>query len=253
MGSLLVCDWLHSVGQNHFYVMMFFIQGCCFIRSLHFSFVLQRRLRAEFKAVSTVPLQPAGWRIIPSGRSTVQASSIRMTRTFHPDLPLCREASNYSKLHLSGGLSNTSRHRPVVNHLWDFFSKTQIWEDNRNRPGNVYSRPDALIYKARCIQNSDVQTLVFMVRRLKLLIWKLSASYQPSGRQLLWSGRAKPWYENCVQLKCDRPDAAQFRKEFQWIWKADHIVVRLDALCLPSGQRLGKPNKMPFRSSVAYK
>jgi hypothetical protein len=22
MGSLLVCDWLHSVGQNHFFVMM---------------------------------------------------------------------------------------------------------------------------------------------------------------------------------------------------------------------------------------
>jgi len=38
---LLVCDWLHSVGQNHFYVMMSFIQGCCFIQSLHLSYELQ--------------------------------------------------------------------------------------------------------------------------------------------------------------------------------------------------------------------
>jgi hypothetical protein len=38
-----------------------------------------------------------------------------------------------------------------------------------------------------------------------------------------------------------RPDAAQFRKELQRIWKADRTVVCLDAICLPSGRRLGKP------------
>jgi hypothetical protein len=59
-GGVLVCDWLHFVGQNHFYVMMLFVQGYCFIRSLHFSFVLLRRLCAEFKAVSTIPLQLFG-------------------------------------------------------------------------------------------------------------------------------------------------------------------------------------------------
>jgi hypothetical protein len=36
---LLVCDWLHYVEQNHFYVMVFIIQGCYSIQSLHFSSV----------------------------------------------------------------------------------------------------------------------------------------------------------------------------------------------------------------------
>jgi hypothetical protein len=38
---MLVCDWLHSVGQNHFYVMLLFIKGYCYIQSLHFIYVLQ--------------------------------------------------------------------------------------------------------------------------------------------------------------------------------------------------------------------
>jgi hypothetical protein len=33
--------WLHSVGQNHFYVTLLLSQGCCFIQSLHFSYKLQ--------------------------------------------------------------------------------------------------------------------------------------------------------------------------------------------------------------------
>jgi hypothetical protein len=105
---LLVCDWLHSVGQNHFYVMMLIIQGCCFIRSLHFSFELQRILCAEFKSVSSIPLQLSGRCVILPRRSTVQASLVQMTRTFRLDLPLCREASNCSKLHPSECFSNTS-------------------------------------------------------------------------------------------------------------------------------------------------
>jgi len=37
IGSLLVCNWLHSVGQNHFHVMMLFIKGSVIFRSLLFS------------------------------------------------------------------------------------------------------------------------------------------------------------------------------------------------------------------------
>jgi hypothetical protein len=42
-------------------------------------------------------------------------------------------------------------------------------------------------------------------------------------------------------------------KNFCEIWKADHTVVRPDALCLPSGWGLGKSNQTRFRSSIAYK
>jgi hypothetical protein len=59
-GSLLVCDWLHSVGQNHFYVMMLIIQGCCFIQSLHFSYELQEDFVQDSKQRSSIPLHPSG-------------------------------------------------------------------------------------------------------------------------------------------------------------------------------------------------
>jgi hypothetical protein len=40
-GEFVSLCWLHSVGQNHFYVMLLLSQGCCFIQSLLFSYVLQ--------------------------------------------------------------------------------------------------------------------------------------------------------------------------------------------------------------------
>jgi hypothetical protein len=45
---------------------------------------------------------PSGRRGIPSGCSSVKASSIRTTRTFRPEAHQFLEASNSSRLHLSG-------------------------------------------------------------------------------------------------------------------------------------------------------
>jgi len=138
-------------------------------------FIVQRRLCAEFKAVSSVPLQPSRQRAILSGCSTVQASSVRTTRTFRPDLPLCREASNCSKLYTSECLSSKSGCCLVFNQLCDFFPKTQIWEDSCNRSDDVYSRPNVLIHKASC---------AFKVK--------------PSGRQSSWFGSSSFIYGDCV-------------------------------------------------------
>jgi len=52
-----------------------------------------------------------------------------------------------------------------------------------------------------------VQTLVFMVRTIKLQIWKLRALVQPSRHQPLGSGCSEPYYGNYMQPKCNRPDA----------------------------------------------
>jgi hypothetical protein len=48
---------------------------------------------------------------------------------------------------------------------------------------------------------------VFMVRTIKLYIWKLRALVQPFGRQPLGYGLSKPYYGNYMQPKCNRPDA----------------------------------------------
>jgi hypothetical protein len=85
--------------------------------------------------------QPSERRVKPSGR-TSDYSIIR------PDLPLCRETSNCSSLHLSGRFSSLSRRLSVFDQASGFLSKTQIWEDCCNRPDDVDSRSDALIHKA---------------------------------------------------------------------------------------------------------
>jgi hypothetical protein len=62
-----------------------------------------------------------------------------------------------------------------------------------------------------------------MVRTREALIWKLhEPKVRPSRRQ-----------GNTVQMRLNS------EKNFCEIWKADRIVVRLDALCLPSGWHLG--------------
>jgi hypothetical protein len=52
-----------------------------------------------------------------------KASSVRTTRTFRPDLPLCREALNCSSMHPSRHFNNTSGRLLVFDKLQDFFPK----------------------------------------------------------------------------------------------------------------------------------
>jgi hypothetical protein len=52
-----------------------------------------------------------------------KASSVRTTRTSRPDLPLCREVSNCTRLHPSGRFSSTSGRHSVFDKLQDFFPK----------------------------------------------------------------------------------------------------------------------------------
>jgi hypothetical protein len=102
--------WLHSIGQNHFYVMLLLSQGCCFIQGLLFNYVLQEDSVKFLRKFISVPCQPSGRRGIPSGRSSVKASSVRTTRTFRPDAHQYLEASNSSSLHLSGRNGKSSEH-----------------------------------------------------------------------------------------------------------------------------------------------
>jgi hypothetical protein len=78
---------------------------------------------AQIPSQKSDPIHLSGQRDIPSGRSTVKASSIRTTRTFRPDFPLCCEASNCSKLHSSGRLSNTAGRLSVFDKENNFVPK----------------------------------------------------------------------------------------------------------------------------------
>jgi hypothetical protein len=89
---VLVCDWLHSVGQNHFYVMFLFNQGYRLILSLLFRDVLQ-------VDSAQIPSQ-RGWiprfcLDVPVNRpNTHQSSNIR------PNFHQCPEALNCSENNL---------------------------------------------------------------------------------------------------------------------------------------------------------
>jgi hypothetical protein len=137
-----------------------------------------------------------------------EASSVRTTRNFRPNLPLCREASNCSSLHPSEHFSSTSGRLSVFDKLQDFFPKHSygkfattvqttwipVWTRSSIRQvSHSKSRhPDASLHgsdaRATDIEivyiRSTVRTTIPLVRTCESLIWKLrTAKVRPSGRQ----------------------------------------------------------------------
>jgi hypothetical protein len=125
-----------------------------------------RRLSANFKTVKFSFLHPFGRRGFPFRPSIVQASSVRTTRNFLLDIPLCREPSNCSSLHLFGRLSNTAGHLSMFEKENDFFPKHTYGKTAATVRMMWCSRPDAILYKASHAEE-----------------------VQPSGRQTPWSRR----------------------------------------------------------------
>lgn len=123
MSILLVCDWLHSIGQNHFYVMLLIYQGCCLYSESTFQLCASRRFCVDFKTVKfkSLAFVRTTWYSVRTLIS--QATSIRMMRTFRPDSHLYLEALNCSRLHLFRQLSNTSGCLSVFDKQKDFLSK----------------------------------------------------------------------------------------------------------------------------------
>jgi hypothetical protein len=88
---MLVCDWLHSIGQNHFYVMLPFVQEYhFFFQSLRFRNVLLK-VQRRFCAVSKLE------KIGSQASVRMAQSCVRM-----PINVYC------SSLHSSGHLNNMS-------------------------------------------------------------------------------------------------------------------------------------------------
>jgi hypothetical protein len=185
---LLVCNWPHSVGQNHFFVKMFFNRDStvqkCFQKILH---ILQGR---KFDSL------PAVW---------TMCHTVRTTRTFLLDLPLCREVSNCSSLHSSGRFSSMFGGLSVFDKLQDFFQKHRYgkiaatvrttWIPIQTRSSirkvlhSKSRRPDASQHgqdacapsiEIACIK-STVRTTIPPVRTRKAFIRKLlAAEVRPS-------------------------------------------------------------------------
>jgi hypothetical protein len=111
-----------------------------------------------------------------------KASSVRTMRIFHPNLPLCQEASNCSNLHPSGCFSRTSGRLSVFNKLQDFF------------PKHSYRKIAATVRTPSSIR--QVLNLKSRSPDASQHGPDTRASHQPSGRPFPWFEYAKPWYGN---------------------------------------------------------
>jgi len=164
--TLLVCNWLHSVGQNHFYVMMLLNRDSAIQRS-------SRRFCTVYKSEKSNPLEPSGRRDIPSGCPTVQS-------IICPDSSGPSSVSRSFKLFHLASVQTFQKHVRTTLSVWPamgFLSKTRIWEDRCNHPNNVDSHPDVLIHKASYafkIQTSGWQPS--WSGRSSYLIWKVRAA-----------------------------------------------------------------------------
>jgi hypothetical protein len=119
-------------------------------------------------------------RTLPSGRQSDQASSVRTTCIFRPDL-YC-----FEKL-LVQPVSVRTYQQPVRTPLSDRSASDSFQVQNKGRwytnSDDVVSRPDALIHKARiAIQISLSGHQLALVRTRVQLIWKLPIRLQLSGR-----------------------------------------------------------------------
>jgi hypothetical protein len=175
-----------------------------------------------------------------------KASSVQTTRTFRPDLPLCREASNCSSLHPSRRFGSTSGRHSVFHQPWDFLPKhsygkiaatvwttwipvrtrssiRQVSHSKSKRPDVNPLGPDvrASDMEITCIR-STIRMTIPLVRMREALVWKvLIAKVRLSGRQgtTVWtrlkSGKnfskifKKPIAQLSVRTPYDfRPDGA---------------------------------------------
>jgi len=110
--------WLHSVWQNHYYVMLLFYQGCCLFQSLHFRKVVQNVQRifcADSKFPSGLPSHAFGRPSVSRRFEQFKVKSVWM-----------------SWQHV--------RTLIEVQQVIRFPSQTRIWEDNCIRP-NVRATP----------------------------------------------------------------------------------------------------------------
>jgi hypothetical protein len=167
---VLVCNWLHSVGQNHFFVMMHLNMDSAIPSS-------SRRFCTIYKPEKLDPLQPSRQHNIPFGCPTVQ-SIIRLdNKNFHSGPSSMSRSFKLFQLASARMFQQHVRTTLSVRPAMRFLSKTQIWEDHCNRP-------EALIHKASC-----------------------AFKIQTSERQPSWSERTIYLYGNCEDDHSIGPNA----------------------------------------------
>jgi hypothetical protein len=133
--NVLVWDWLHSLWQNYFYVMLLHIQGCCFYSKSSIQICASKRLSVDFKTEKSDPKHPSRRPSITSGRSSV--SNICPNDVVIPSG--CPSVSKSFQLFKVAYVRMSQQHVRTlfsVQQVKWFPLQTHIWEDNCNCPND---------------------------------------------------------------------------------------------------------------------
>jgi hypothetical protein len=172
---MLVCNWPHSVGQNHFYVIMFFNRDSaiqkCFQKILH---SLQVRKFGSLPVVRTLSCpkhHPSGRRGFPSGASPVLRSfellQLAFVRTFQQPvrttLSVRPKLQDFFPKHKYGKIAAIVRTTWIP--AWTRSSIRQVSQFKSRRPDASQHGPDARAsnMEIACI-SSTVRTTILLVQ-----------------------------------------------------------------------------------------
>jgi hypothetical protein len=161
--------------------MLLLSQGCCFIQSLLFSYVL-REDSVKFSRIYFGSL-----------------SAVRTMRSFRPDTHQCLEASNSSRLHPSGRNSNRLD-------ALQSLRKSQCFSASVRTTWLYHSDAIQCLTRIRVSASrhsygktaATVRTMCDPVRKMSSIRQERAYQVQPSGRQPSWSGQSSFIYGNCV-------------------------------------------------------
>jgi hypothetical protein len=82
---LLVCDWLHSIGQNQFHVMLLFLSGMLFLLRVYMSVMCFKKILCGFQDKEVESLSSVRTSLSIVQTLFIQATSVRMMWLFRPD------------------------------------------------------------------------------------------------------------------------------------------------------------------------
>jgi len=196
--------WLHSVGQNHF----------CVILLLYPESTLQlcssRRFFEVFKDLFRFPVSRQD-DVVFRPDAHQSATSVRTTRYFRSNAHQCLEASNSSRLHPSGRNGKSFGCSSRRSQCFSASVRT-TW---------LYC-PDAI----QCLTSIRISASRHSYGKTAATVWAMFSirqerayQVQPSGRQPSRSGRSKPYYGIYVQPKCNCPDARATPSGRGLVWK----------------------------------
>jgi len=117
-----------------------------------------------------------------------KASFVQTMRNFRPDLPMCREASNYSSLHSSGHFNSMSGHHSVFDQLWDFFPKHRygkttatmrtMWIPVRTRSSIRQVVHSKIRHPDDDLHGPDTRASYMKITWIKFIVWMTNVMVQ---------------------------------------------------------------------------